>query len=356
MQLSELLQLTVDKGASDLHLRVPSPPVLRIDGTLLPQENMLSLTPEDTIKVFEEITTEEQRNDFADKLELNFAYSVPNVARFRVNVLKQRGSLSIAFRLVPLKVYSIDELGLPKILKKLVLKPRGLILVTGPTGSGKSTTMAAMINHLNENQRRNVITIEDPIEYLHPNKKCIIAQRDMGDDTRSFSAALINALRHDPDVIVVGEMRDLDTIATAITAAETGHLVLGTLHTTDAAQTIERLVDIFPPAQQQQIRLQLALVLEAVLSQTLVPRIGEGRVAALEILIATQAVRNLIREGKTFQLNNAMQLGSVDGMQTLEQALTELVRSEVIPQEEAMMKSSNPEHIKKLFQQAVGVR
>ena len=356
MQLSELLQLTVDKGASDLHLRVPSPPVLRIDGTLLPQENMLSLTPEDTIKVFEEITTEEQRNDFADKLELNFAYSVPNVARFRVNVLKQRGSLSIAFRLVPLKVYSIDELGLPKILKKLVLKPRGLILVTGPTGSGKSTTMAAMINHLNENQRRNVITIEDPIEYLHPNKKCIIAQRDMGDDTRSFSAALINALRHDPDVIVVGEMRDLDTIATAITAAETGHLVLGTLHTTDAAQTIERLVDIFSPAQQQQIRLQLALVLEAVLSQTLVPRIGEGRVAALEILIATQAVRNLIREGKTFQLNNAMQLGSVDGMQTLEQALTELVRSEVIPQEEAMMKSSNPEHIKKLFQQAVGVR
>jgi twitching motility protein PilT len=250
---------------------------------------------------------------------------------------------------------SIDELGLPQICKELVLKPRGLILVTGPTGCGKSTTLAAMINHLNENDRRNVITIEDPIEYLHPNKRCIIAQRDLGDDTKSFATALIHALRHDPDVIVIGEMRDLDTIATAITAAETGHLVLGTLHTTDAAQTVDRMTDIFPPSQQQQIRLQLAQVLEAVLSQALLPRIGGGRVGAFEILIATYAVRNLIRDGKTFQLPNVMQLGSKDGMQTLDQALAELVRRHIVTQEEAMMKSSNPEQINKSLPHAVGV-
>ncbi len=355
MELKELLELTVDKGASDLHLRVPSPPVLRVDGTLLPQEEFSSLTLEDIEKVFVEMTTEEQRSAFAENLELDFAYSVPGLARFRVSVLRQRGTPSIAFRLVPFEVLSIDELGLPEILKQLVLKPRGLILVTGPTGSGKSTTLAAMIDHLNENDRRNVITIEDPIEYLHPNKKCIIAQRDLGDDTKSFAIALVHALRHDPDVIVVGEMRDLDTIATAITAAETGHLVLGTLHTTDAAQTVDRMIDIFPSGQQQQIRLQLAQVLEAVLSQTLLPGIGGGRVAAFEILYTTYAVRNLIRDGKTFQLPNLMQLGSKDGMQTLDQALADLVRRRMVTEEEALMKSSNPEQLKKLLPYAAGV-
>lgn len=348
MDHQELLKLAVDMGASDLHLRVPSVPIFRIDGSLVPQEGAAPLNADDIEKVFEAITSEEQKNTFREKLELDFAWSVPGLARFRVSVMRQRGTLSIAFRQVPLEIYSIEGLGLPVILEQLVLKPRGLILVTGPTGSGKSTTMAAMINHLNENSRRNVITIEDPIEYLHPNKKCIIAQRDLGDDTLSFATALVHALRHDPDVIVVGEMRDLDTIATAITAAETGHLVMGTLHTTDASQTVDRIIDIFPPAQQQQIRVQLAQVLEGVISQTLVPRIGGGRIAACEILMATYAVRNLIREGKTFQLSNVMQLGSKDGMQTLDQALSDLVKRGVVTEEEAMMKSSNPEQVKKL--------
>jgi twitching motility protein PilT len=355
MQLTELFERTLNNKASDLHLRVPSPPVLRIDGGLEPQTDLPALTVEDVQKVFEEITTEEQRNIFAEKLELNFAYSVHGLARFRVNVLKQRGSLSIAFRLVPFKVFTIDELELPQILKRLILKPRGLILVTGPTGSGKSTTLAAMINHLNENESRNVITIEDPIEYLHPNKKCIIAQRDMGDDTKSFSIALINALRHDPDVIVIGEMRDLDTISTAITAAETGHLVLGTLHTVDAVQTVERIIDIFQPSQQQQIRVQLSQVLEAVISQTLVPRIGSGRIAAIEILIANQAVRNLIREGKTFQITNAMQLGSAEGMRTRDQALLDLVKREIVPREEAIIKSSSPDAISRSLSHVAGM-
>jgi twitching motility protein PilT len=355
MELQKFLELTVNNNASDLHLRVPSPPVFRIDGALVTGEDPSPLTSEDIEKVFDEITTEEQKAVFRENLELDFAWSVPGIARFRVSVLKQRGTLSIAFRLVPLEVFTIEDLGLPEILKQLVLKPRGLILVTGPTGSGKSTTLAAMINHLNENVRRNVITIEDPIEYLHPNKKCLVAQRDLGDDTRSFATALVHALRHDPDVIVVGEMRDLDTIATAITAAETGHLVLGTLHTTDASQTVDRMIDIFPPSQQQQIRIQLAQVLEGVISQTLVPRIGGGRVAACEILIATYAVRNLIREGKTFQLANVMQLGSKDGMQTLDQALSDLVRRYVVTEEEALMKSSNPEQVKKIAPYATAV-
>jgi len=355
IQIDQLLTLVVDRKASDLHLRVPSPPVLRIDGSLERQEDMLALTPEDIQRVFDTITTQEQKDTFLRELELDFAYSIPGIARFRVSVLRQRGTLSIAFRLVPLRVLTIDELELPQICKNLVLKPRGLILVTGPTGSGKSTSLAAMINQLNENDERNVITIEDPIEFLHSNKKCIIAQRDLGDDTRSFAGALIHALRHDPDVIVLGEMRDLDTIATAITAAETGHLVFGTLHTTDAAQTVDRVIDIFPPSQQPQIRLQLSQVIEAVLSQALLPRIGGGRVAAIEILTATYAVRNLIREGKTFQLSSLMQVGSKDSMQTLDQALAKLVRNRTINLEDAMMTTSNPEQLNRSLGSANGI-
>ena len=302
MELNELLKLMVDKGASDIHLRVPSPPVLRIDGQLIPQEDLPVLTPQDVKAAFDYITTPEQRSTFSRELELDFAYSIPGLARFRVSTLQQRGTISLAFRLVPIEILSINDLGLPQICKDLILKPRGLMLVTGPTGSGKSTTMAAMINHLNENDARNIITIEDPIEYLHPNKKCIIAQRDLGDDTKSFDIALIHALRHDPDVIVVGEMRDLPTISTAIRAAETGHLVMGTLHTTDASQTVDRIIDIFPSGHQQQIRLQFSQVLEAVLCQTLLPRVRGGRVAAFEIMLANSAVRNLIREGKTYEL------------------------------------------------------
>jgi len=350
MELNELLKLMVDKGASDIHLRVPSPPVLRIDGQLIPQEDLPLLTPQDVKAAFDYITTPEQRSTFSRELELDFAYSIPGLARFRVSTLQQRGTISLAFRLVPIEILSINDLGLPQICKDLILKPRGLMLVTGPTGSGKSTTMAAMINHLNENDARNIITIEDPIEYLHPNKKCIIAQRDLGDDTKSFDIALIHALRHDPDVIVVGEMRDLPTISTAIRAAETGHLVMGTLHTTDASQTVDRIIDIFPSGHQQQIRLQFSQVLEAVLCQTLLPRVRGGRVAAFEIMLANSAVRNLIREGKTYELPNVMRLSSKDGMQTLDQALVDLVKGKMVTQEEALMKSSNPDRLLKSLQ------
>lgn len=346
-ELHKLFKLMVDKGASDLHLRVPSSPVLRIDGALTTLGDLPPVNPQDVEILLESITTLEQRSAFRKELELDYAYSIPGLARFRVSVLRQRGTISLAFRLVPIEPPSIDDLRLPPICKELVLKPRGLILVTGPTGSGKSTTMAAMIDYLNETEARNVITIEDPIEYLHPNKRCLIAQRDLGDDTKSFADALVHALRHDPDVIVVGEMRDLDTIATAVRAAETGHLVLGTLHTIDAAQTVDRIIDIFPADQQPQIRLQLSQVLEAVLSQTLLPRVDGGRIAAFEIMIATPAVRNLVRERKTFELPNIMRLSARDGMITLDQALTDLVGRGVVSQEEAMMKASNPDQLKK---------
>lgn len=351
MEIIELLKRMVENQASDLHIRVPSPPVLRIDGELKIQKDLPPVTAEDAEQIFEQITTPEQRQIFAVEKELDFAYSVSKLARFRVSVMRQRGTISLAFRMVPFDILTIDQLGLPQICKALILKPRGLILVTGPTGSGKSTTMAAMIHHLNENSARNVITIEDPIEYLHRNIKCIIAQRDLGDDTKSFDTALVHALRHDPDVIVVGEMRDLETISTAIRAAETGHLVMGTLHTTDAAQTVDRIIDIFPPNQQPQIRLQFSQVIEAVLSQTLLPRAtGKGRVAAFEIMIANAAVRNLIREGKTFELHNVMQLSASEGMQTLDQALADLVKKKIVTLEEAQMKSSHPERLKKLLE------
>jgi len=344
-----LLNRVVDQEASDLHLRVPSPPVLRIDGALVPQEDQAAMSPTDIEMIFEYITTPEQRHTFHEEKELDFAYSVPDLARFRVNVLQQRNTKSIAFRLVPFKVPSIEELRLPEICKDLILKPRGLILITGPTGSGKSTTIAAMIRHLNENDSKNIITIEDPIEYLHSNVKCLIAQRDLGDDTKSFDTALIHALRHDPDVIVVGEMRDLPTISTAIRAAETGHLVISTLHTTDAAQTVDRIIDVFPAEHQQQIRLQLSQALEAVLCQTLLPSIGGGRVAAFEILLANPAVRNLIREAKTFELHSVMQLNTSKGMQTLDDALVRLVKDGTVTEQEAIIKSSNPERLKKLL-------
>ena len=356
MDMIELLRLMMEKRASDLHLRVPSPPVLRVDGELVILGHLPPLATEDVEAAFEHITTQEQRGRFHREKELDFSYSVPGLARFRVSVMQQRGTISLAFRLVPFKVFTIDELGLPQICKALILKPRGLILVTGPTGSGKSTTMAAMINYLNENLARNVITVEDPIEYLHPNIKCLIAQRDLGDDTKSFDIALIHALRHDPDVIIVGELRDLDTISTAMRAAETGHLVMGTLHTTDAPQTVDRVIDIFPANQQPQIRLQFSQIIEAVLSQALLPLAeGKGRIAAFEIMTGTSAVRNLVREGKTFELHNVIQLSSSEGMQTLDQSLADLVRKKVVTLEEAKMKSSHPDRLKKLleFQQSV---
>jgi len=347
VQINEILKVMVDKKASDLHLKVASFPVFRIDGVLIKQEELQKLDLTEIESVFQQVTTPEQRIIFARELELDFAYSISGLARFRVNVMQQRGTMGFVFRLVPLKIPSIDELALPQILKELVLKPRGLILVTGPTGSGKSTTLAAMIDYLNKNAARSVITIEDPIEFLHHDENCFIVQRDLGDDTKSFAAALTHALRHDPNVIVVGEMRDLDTISTAIMAAETGHLVLSTLHTTDAAQTVDRIIDVFPQGQQQQIRLQLSQVIEAVVSQALLPCIGNsGRVGAFEIMIANTAVRNIIRDQRTFELQNVMQLCSSEGMRTFDEALANLVKARLVSAENALMKSSNQQQLK----------
>jgi twitching motility protein PilT len=351
MDINGLLKLMAEKGASDLHLRVPSPPVLRINGQLMPLQDLSPMATKDIEMVFEYITTPEQRSTFLKEMDLSFTYSVPELARFRVSVMRQRGTISIAFRMVPFEVLTIDELGLPQVCKELILEPKGLILVTGPNGSGRSTTIAAMIDHLNENVKCNVIIIEDPIEYLHGNKKCIIAQRDIGDDAKSFDVALAHGLRHDPDVIVVSEMRDIATIATAIRAAETGRLVVGAIHTIGAAQAVESLIDTFSFDQQPQIRLQMSQVMVAVLSQTLLPRAsGGGRVAAFEIMIANPEMREFIRDGKTFELSEVMKHNTNHGMQTLEQALAELVKMKIITKDEALMKSSYPERLRELLQ------
>ena len=350
MQINELLKLMVSQNASDLHIRVGSPPIFRIFGKLVIVKDWQVVTIEDAQTVYDTITNPTHRQIFAETLELDLAYSVSGIGRFRVNVARQRGTLSFAFRLVPFVIPTIDQMQLPMICKELILRPRGLIMVTGAAGSGKSTTMAAMIDHLNETESKNVITIEDPIEYLHRNKKCIIAQRDLGEDTRSFEQALMHTLRQDPDVIYIGEMRDLITISMAIRAAETGHLVLGTLHTTDASQTIDRIIDIFPAGQQDQIRIQLSQVLEAVLMQCLLPRVGGGgRIAAFEILIATPAIRNLIRMGKSHEIPNVLNIGSKEGMQTLDQGLAKLVKAQMVTKEDALIKSSNPGQLLKLL-------
>lgn len=350
MEVNELLKLMVNKGASDLHLTVPSPPVLRIDGALMPQEDWPPMTVEDMGLALRQVATEEQRAVFEREWELDFAYTVPGLARFRVNVLRQRSVMSLAFRFVPFYIPSIDEWGLPQILKDLILRPRGLVLVTGPSGSGKSTTLAAMLSHLNESATKNVITIEDPIEFTLRNKKCLIRQRDLGDDTKSFSSAVIHALRHDADVIIIGEMRDLATVSAAIMAAETGHLVLGTLHTIDAPQSIDRIIDIFPHGQQPQIRLQLSQVIEAVISQTLLPRIGGGRVAAFEIMLASHTIRRYIRDEKVFEIPVTVEVSTPEGMQTLDQALADLVRRQIVTLEDAVMKSRDPAKLQKLLQ------
>ncbi len=350
MEVNELLKLMVNKGASDLHLTVPSPPVLRINGMLIPQEDLPPLTAKDIELALEQISTPEQKAAFNREWELDFAYTVPGLARFRVNVLRQRGVMSLAFRFVPFYIQTIDEWGLPQIFKTLIMKTRGLILVTGPSGSGKSTTLAAMLSYLNENATRNVITIEDPIEFVFRNKKCLIRQRDLGDDTKSFSTAVIHALRHDADVIIIGEMRDLDTISTAITAAETGHLVLSTLHTVDAAQSIDRIIDVFPHGQQQQIRVQLSQVIEAVISQALLPRIGGGRIAAFEIMLANSVIRRLIHDEKLYEIHPNLEMGRLEGAQTMDQALADLVKRKIVTLEEALMRSSYPVKLQKFLQ------
>ncbi len=349
MTAASLLKRMVETNASDLHLKSGSPPVLRINGDLQPQD-LPTLTPAAAESMLRQVTNDEQRERFKDEKEIDFSCTLEGVGRFRVNAALQRGTVTLAFRLVKERIPSLQEIGLPEICGHLALKPRGLVLVTGPTGCGKSTTLAAMIEYLNERERRHVICIEDPIEYIHSNNLCMISQRELGLDTLSFAGALSHALRQDPDVILVGEMRDLATISAALTAAETGHLVLTTLHTPSAPQTIDRIIDVFPPHQQQQVRVQLSLVLEAVLCQTLLPRAdGTGRVAAAEIMVATSAIRNLIRESKTHQLANVIQTGAQFGMRTLDQDLAVLCQSGIVRTEDALSRCQNPEELKRLL-------
>ncbi|MBC7236677.1 MAG: type IV pilus twitching motility protein PilT [Chloroflexi bacterium] len=357
VHIDELLYRMARLGASDIHLKAGLPPVLRIHGQLVPQEVYEPLDVADMERLFGQISSPGQRARFQEQKELDIPYEVEGLARFRVNVAWQRGSVSIVMRRLTTKIPSIDSLGLPAVCKELVMKPRGLILVTGPTGSGKSTTLASMIDYLNERDGRRVITIEDPIEYVFQDKKCLITQREVGEDTPSFASALKHALRQDPDVILVGEMRDLETISAALTAAETGHLVLSTLHTAGAALTVDRIIDVFPPHQQQQVRTQLASILEGVLSQTLLPTIdGNGRVAAVEVLVATAAIRNMIREGKTHQLPGVIETSQRVGMQTLDQALLALVeRGQVSPQD-ALAKAANADYLRARLSELPAIR
>ena len=353
MHINDLLNMTVAKGASDLHLKVGGVPILRINGELVSQDGIPKMTWESMKQAFEEITTEKQKSFFVDELELDFAYQVKDVGRFRINAYLQGDTISLACRPVRTEIPNIEELGLPEVCRNLILKRSGLIVVTGPTGSGKSTTLASMIGYLNQKEKRKVVTIEDPIEFVYQDKKCVFSQRELGTDTRSFANALKYALRQDPDVILVGEMRDLETIASALTAAETGHLVLTTLHTPSASQAVDRFIDVFPAHQQQQVRIQLSTTLEGILYQNLVPRSdGSRRVAAVEVMLATAAIRNLIREGKTHQLMNAMQMGAQYGMQTLDQGLLSLYRNGIISREEALSRSSNVEELKGMFHSA----
>jgi twitching motility protein PilT len=350
IEYSEILLEVVDRNASDLHLTAGAAPTLRQRGRLVALENFPKLTPEDTREFIYSILTTEQRRRLETDLQLDFAYVVPGRARFRVNAYFQRGAVAAAFRLIPSQITPIDSLGLPPIVHELTRRPRGMVLVTGPTGSGKSTSLAAMIDEINQSRDEHIITIEDPIEFVHAHKRCLINQRELGNDATSFAAALKASLREDPDVILVGEMRDLDTISTALTAAETGHLVFATLHTQDAPQTIDRIIDVFPPEQQAQIRVQLSVTLQGVITQQLLPTAdGAGRCAACEVLVPNSAVRNLIREGKIHQIPSVIQTGAAQGMQTMDSALATLVRAGTITAEVAASRSSSPDELRRLL-------
>lgn len=340
--IDTLLQDLVASDASDLHLKVGQPPLMRIRGDLERIHRIPIIPEEEFNRTLLELLSDEKRRQFAETKEVDISYAVPGLARFRVNMFWQRGHVGAVFRVIPHKIRTIDELNLPQVCKQIAMAPRGLILVTGPTGSGKSTSLAAMINHINTSKRSHVMTIEDPIEFVHKDINSIINQRELGSDTHSFSEALKHILRQNPDVILVGEMRDFETIQLAITAAETGHLVMSTLHTVDAPQTIDRVVDVFPPDQQPQIRTQLSVTLQAVISQTLLPKKdGSGRVAAFEVMVANSALRTLIRDGKTHQMYHDIQTGADQGMQTLDGSLMNLIREDKIDFEHALAKSSN---------------
>ena len=345
MEIQEFLTMMIQKGGSDAHLKVGMPAGIRINGKITPQGET-PLTGADTEAIAKQVLDEEKFKKFEYCGDIDSSYSVPGLARFRVNVMRQRGAISLVLRAIPMVIPTFAQLGLPKICETLAMKPRGLVLVTGPTGSGKSTTLAAMIDLINSMEHGHILTMEDPIEFLHKDKRCYVNQREIGNDTQDFASALKRALRQDPDVILVGEMRDLESISLAVTAAETGHLVFGTLHTTSAAKSVDRIVGVFPPDQQTLVRMQLAGTLQGIISQTLLPKIGGGRVAAMEILVATDAIRALIRENKLSQITSSMQSGKKHGHQLLEEHMNELIAQKLVKHEDAIAKAHKPEMIK----------
>ncbi len=343
MDITELLAFSAKQGASDLHLSAGLPPMIRVDGDVR-RINLPPLEHREVHALIYEIMNDKQRKDFEEFLETDFSFEVPGVARFRVNAFNQNRGAGAVFRTIPSKVLTMEDLGMGQVFQDISMVPRGLVLVTGPTGSGKSTTLAAMIDFINDNRYDHILTIEDPIEFVHESKKCLLNQREVHRDTHGFNEALRSALREDPDIILVGELRDLETIRLALTAAETGHLVFGTLHTTSAAKTIDRVIDVFPAEEKEMVRSQLSESLQAVISQTLLKRAAGGRVAAHEIMIGIPAIRNLIREGKIAQMYSAIQTGHSHGMQTLDQCLEELVAKRIISRETAREKAKTPEN------------
>jgi twitching motility protein PilT len=355
IDFADIILAALERGASDVHITSGAPPTLRVRGQLAPLEGCPVLADQDTREIVYSIMSDAQRQQFENLRQVDFSYSIPRTARMRVNAYVQRGAVAAAFRVIPGKTASLDELGMPASVREMSERPRGLVLVTGPTGSGKSSTLAAMIDEINTTRDDHILTIEDPIEFLHHHKRCLVNQRELGSDALSFADALRAALRQDPDVILVGEMRDLETISTALTAAETGHLVLATLHTQDAPQTIDRVIDVFPPHQQQHVRVMLSVALQGVVAQQLLPTAdGSGRVAAVEVLLPTPAVRNLIREGKTHQIYSSIQTGAQYGMQTMDAALTELVRAGKITREVAQRRASVPAELTRLLGSSYG--
>jgi twitching motility protein PilT len=348
LKIEPLLEYVVKQDASDLHLSVGVAPTVRVDGVLKAIPNLSALSPTDIEKLIFSIVDDTQKEILLKDMEVDFSFAFGDVARFRANAYHQKGNMGLALRLIPTKIRTLDDLGMPPITHNFTKIPRGLVLVTGPTGSGKSTTLAAMLDEINQTRAEHIITIEDPIEYTHNHGKSIIEQREVHYDTRSFAAALRSALREDPDVVLLGEMRDLETIAAAITIAETGHLVLATLHTNNAAQSIDRMIDVFPPHQQQQIRTQLSNILQAIVSQRLLPTIGGGRMAVAEIMVANAAVRNIIREGKAHQLDAVIQTGAEEGMQTMDRALAACVKSGKITYEDAQGFCIDPKELERL--------
>ncbi len=350
LDFADLLLEVIERNASDLHLTAGAHPTVRVRGRLQALEEYPVMTTEQTREIVYSILSNDQRQRLETDWQIDFAYSIPDRARFRVNAYYQRAAIGAAFRLIPATIKTVDELGLPLVLHDLAKRPRGFVLVTGPTGSGKSTSLAAVIDEINATREEHIMTIEDPIEFLHGHKKCLVNQREIGSDAQSFGAGLKAALRQDPDVILVGEMRDLETIHTALTAAETGHLVFATLHTQDTPQTIDRIIDVFPANQQQQVRVQLSVALQGIITQQLLPTAdGAGRIAACEMLLATPAIRNLIREGKTHQIYSSLQTGANIGMQTMDAALATLVRQGKITQKLAESRSSTPDELRRLL-------